>query len=41
MSADIINAFLNGYGDVDVTSLVQDLGLTSDHSSVHPPTSPG
>ena len=29
MSADIINAFLNGYGDVDVTSLVQDLGLTS------------
>jgi hypothetical protein len=29
MPADITNAFLNGYGDVDITSLVQDLGLTS------------
>ena len=29
MSADITNALLNGYGDVDVTSLVADLGLTS------------
>jgi hypothetical protein len=29
MPADITNALLNGYGDVDVTSLVQDLGLTS------------
>jgi hypothetical protein len=29
MPADITNAFLNGYGDADITSLVQDLGLTS------------
>jgi hypothetical protein len=29
MPADITNAFLNRYGDVDVTSLVQDPGLTS------------
>lgn len=29
MPADITNAFLNGYGDVDLTSLLQDVGLTS------------
>lgn len=28
MPADITNAFLNGYGDVDLTPLLQDVGIT-------------
>jgi hypothetical protein len=28
MPADITNTFLNGYGDVDLTSLLQDVGIT-------------
>jgi hypothetical protein len=28
MPADIINAFLNGYGDVDLMSLLQDVGIS-------------
>ena len=28
MPADIINVFLNGYGDVDLMSLLQDVGIS-------------